>query len=102
MHHFLEASRRGVDRIQSILEAYSRGPGQQVNKAKSALFFSKNNTDVMKEQVHEGPSMPEFLTKALGGKYLGLPTALGRSAAGAFEHIPSKIRGLMEDCTSVR
>jgi hypothetical protein len=34
-------------------------------------------------------------TEALGEKYLGLPTTVGRSSKEAFEPIPSKIRSLM-------
>jgi hypothetical protein len=43
-------------------------------------------------------------TKALGEKYLGLPTAVGHSTTEAFEPIPAKIRGLVggwsEKCLS--
>ena len=34
-------------------------------------------------------------TEALSDRYLGLPTALGRSTAEAFEYIPTRIRGLI-------
>lgn len=37
----------------------------------------------------------EIMTKALCEKYLGPPTAVGRSTKEVFEHIPSRIRGLM-------
>jgi hypothetical protein len=36
-----------------------------------------------------------ILTEALSEKYLGLPTAVGRSTKEVFEHIPWKISGLM-------
>lgn len=35
------------------------------------------------------------VTEALGERYLGPPTALGRSSEEAFEHVPSRIRNLM-------
>jgi hypothetical protein len=34
-------------------------------------------------------------TKALCEKYLGFPTAVGRSMKEAFEHIPARVCGLM-------
>lgn len=38
---FSEASQRGATRLQNILDIYSGGSGQQVNREKSAVFFSK-------------------------------------------------------------
>jgi hypothetical protein len=34
-------------------------------------------------------------TEALSNRYLGLPTALGRSTTEAFEFLPSKVKGLV-------
>ena len=36
-----------------------------------------------------------FWWKLWGEKYLGLPTALGRSTSEAFEHIPTKLKNLV-------
>jgi hypothetical protein len=36
-----------------------------------------------------------IVNEVVGGKYLGLPIAVGRSSKEAFEPIPGKIRGLM-------
>ena len=38
---FSEGSQRGAARLQEILDTYSRESGQQVNRDKSAVFFSK-------------------------------------------------------------
>ena len=48
---FSEASRRGTDRLQEILNIYSRGSGQLANKDKSAMFFSTNCEDAIKVEV---------------------------------------------------
>jgi hypothetical protein len=37
---FTQASKRGANRVASILNDYNRGSGQLVNKHKSAVFFS--------------------------------------------------------------
>lgn len=89
---FSEASRRGAERLQDVLDRYSRGSGQLVNKEKSAVFFSSNCSD---EAKHEVRNVLQIETEALAEKYLGLPTALGRSSKEAFEYMPSRIRGLI-------
>ncbi|XP_040379850.1 uncharacterized protein LOC121054416 [Oryza brachyantha] len=87
-----EASQRGVDRIQMILDAYSKGSGQLVNREKSAVFFSKNCSDGMKAVVREALHIEK---EALAEKYLGLPTAIGRSKKGVFEYMTGRLRGLV-------
>jgi hypothetical protein len=63
-----------------------------VNTGKSAIFFSANCYDSVKEEMKETTGI---VTKALCEKYLGLPTTIGWSTKEAFVHIPTKIRGLM-------
>ena len=75
-----------------ILNHYQLGSGQLVNMSKSAIFFSKNCSDTDKEIVKQTTGIQ---SEALCEKYLGLPTAVGRSTKAAFESIPNKIRGLM-------
>lgn len=89
---FSEASQRGAARLQEILVTYSRGSGQMINKDKSAVFFSSNCDDQMKEMVRQELHID---TEALCDKYLGLPTALGRSTAGAFDFMATRIRNLV-------
>lgn len=72
---FLEASQRGASRLLAILEKYSRGSGQLVNREKSAIFFSKNCTDEMKEVVRNELNIQK---ESLAEKYLGFPTNVGR------------------------
>jgi hypothetical protein len=89
---FIQASSNGAQRLQNILEAYRVGSGQLVNRAKSAVFFSTNCTDVMKQEVHDFSGID---AEALVEKYLGLPTALGRSVDGQFDHIVTRIKKLV-------
>lgn len=89
---FSEAPQRGAARIQSILDIYNRGSRQLVNKDKSAIFFSKNCLEQERLQVlHE----LNIETEALADRYLGLPTAVGRSKAEAFEFMPARIKGVI-------
>jgi hypothetical protein len=85
-------AKRGGQRLKQILHNYQQGSGQMVNMAKSAIFFSANCNDQMKEEMKNTTCI---LTEALCEKYLGLPTAVGCNTEEVFEHIPSKIKGLM-------
>lgn len=89
---FTQASERGSQRRVDILNQYQRGSGQLVNIEKSAIFFNNNCEDTDKEVVKQTTGIHK---EALCEKYLGLPTAVGRSTKDVFEAIPTKIRGLM-------
>lgn len=86
---FSEASQRGPQGLQEVLEIYSRGSGQLVNREKSVVFFSRNCTDDMKLEVRQTLNIEQ---EALTEKYLGLPTAVGRSTSEAFEFIHQESR----------
>ena len=75
-----------------ILDQYQMGSRQLVNMSKSAIFFSNNCTEIDKEAVKQSTGIQK---EALSEKYLGLPTAVGRSTKTTFEAIPRKLRGLM-------
>jgi hypothetical protein len=90
---FTQASALGATRLHAILETYHRGSGQMVNKHKSAIFFSGNCTGDQKAVVHTASGIS---TEAKIEKYLGLPTALGRSTDEEFEHIITRIKKLVK------
>jgi hypothetical protein len=94
---FSQASANGAERLHNILETYRIGSGQLVNRSKSAVFFSANCTEEMKQEVHEFSGIE---AEALVEKYLGLPTALGRSADDQFEHIVARIKKLVNGYTA--
>jgi len=89
---FSKASQRGADQLRNILELYHRGSGQLVNYDKSAVFYSKNCHEELKHAVS---SALHIQNEALAEKYLGLPTAAGRSLKDAFEYMPTRIKGLV-------
>ena len=91
---FSEASQRGASRLREILEICSRGSGQLVNREKSAIFFSNNCTDEMKEVVRNELNIQK---ESLAEKYLGLPTNVGRQIIDSFQFIPTKVKGLIGD-----
>uniref|UniRef100_A0A8R7RF30 Reverse transcriptase domain-containing protein n=1 Tax=Triticum urartu TaxID=4572 RepID=A0A8R7RF30_TRIUA len=89
---FTQATSDGAARLNEILEIYREGSGQRVNKTKSAIFFSTNCSDEMKVETHSNSGIG---TEALIEKYLGLPTALGRSSDSQFEHVVVQIKKLV-------
>lgn len=89
---FSEASQRGAARLQHIMDVYSRGSGQMVNRDKSTVFFSTNCDEPVKQVVRQELHID---TKALSNKYLCLPTTLGRSSTEAFDFMATRIKGLI-------
>jgi hypothetical protein len=89
---FTQASRRGATRLNDILQAYNRGSGQLVNQSKSAIFFSANCQDEEKKEVAQ---VLNIQREALEEKYLGLPTAIGRSTTGPFEKLNTNVQNLV-------
>jgi hypothetical protein len=87
----MQASGKGASRLKDLLLTYQNGSGM-VNMSKSAIFFSANCDDSVKDKVKQSLCIH---TEALREKYLGLPTAVGRSSKEAFEPIPGKIRGFI-------
>jgi hypothetical protein len=59
---------------------------------KSAIFFSGKCSNEMMIAVYDAS---RILGEALVEKYLGLPTALGRSTKEEFEHIVTRIKKLI-------
>jgi hypothetical protein len=51
---FSEASQGGANRLREVLDRYHKGSGQLVNYDKSAIFFSKNCSKDMKQEVSQG------------------------------------------------
>ena len=89
---FMQANKRSADRLACILDTYHRGSGQLVNRQKSAVFFSTNTGPEMKQMVQLSLGIEK---EALGEKYLGLPTAVGRVADGTFDYSADRIRNFI-------
>ena len=90
----VKADARSAHQLNDILQAYSAGSRQCVNKAKSLVFLSpkcgastrvgvRNTLQVHKEALQE--------------KYLGLPTVDRRITEQNFEHICKQSRSRVQD-----
>ena len=84
----LEASAATASAINNILQRYEACSGQMINREKSSILFSKNTKRATKHEVLAvlGPNSESY-----GGKYLGLPTYIGRNKTKCFEYLKDRI-----------
>jgi hypothetical protein len=91
---FLEATEASLTALKEVLRAYEISSGQKVNREKSSIYFGKGCSVAKRTQLKATLGIG---CEALAEKYLGLPTAVGRSKEGAFKHLPerswSKVHG---------
>ncbi|XP_075665198.1 uncharacterized protein LOC142634829 [Castanea sativa] len=73
---FCTATENECQTLLNILATYERASGQQINKAKTTLFFSKSTNDDMKNRIKDmlGVEVVHHYEK-----YLGLPSLVGRN-----------------------
>ena len=71
-----------------ILKQYEAASGQQVNTDKSSVFFSHNISFTMKEEVMD---ILGHMQHTRHGKYLGLPSLIGKSKKQVFVEIKEKV-----------
>ena len=73
-----------INCIKNILEVYERALGQQINKDKTTLFFSRSISLATKETIKVLLGVPEIKEYE---KYLGLPTVVGRNKKASLNFI---------------
>jgi len=90
---FCRANSMEWSTIMEILNVYERASGQQLNAAKTSVFFSRNTGNDFREWVRStaGLSVVQGFEK-----YLGLPTMVGRSKTRTFASLVSKVRKKLE------
>ena len=67
-----------------ILATYERASGQQINRDKTILFFSKSTSQGVQDAIKDalgGPVVHQY------EKYLGLPSFIDRKKKGSFDNI---------------
>ena len=72
--------------IQEILNTYENASGQQVNREKIAIFFSKATPMTSQNAIKDSLGVPIIRQYE---KYLGLPSLVGRHKVESFSHRPS-------------
>ena len=85
---FCKATLAECDSLQHVLEVYKRASRQQLNRAKTSLFFSRDTPRVVQEEVKQ-----RFGAQVIKQheKCLGLPSLVGRNKRDTFNAIKEKL-----------
>ena len=81
---FCKASLKECASLQRVLEIYENASDQQLNRAKTSLYFSRNTPKEIKRRF-------EAQVIKQHEKYLGLPSFVGKNKRGTFNDIKEKI-----------
>ena len=85
---FCKTSLKECDSLQRIIGVYEKASGQQLNRAKTSLFFGKNTPNDIQEEFKS-----RFDAQVIHQheKYLGLPLLVGRSKRNNFLDLKEKL-----------
>ena len=86
---FCKASIEECSTLQRILEVYENALGQQLNHAKTSLFFSSNTPRLIQEDI-KGRFGAQVIKQH--EKYLGLPSLVSKNKRSTFNDIKEKLR----------
>ena len=85
---FCKATTNEVMCIQDILTEYELASGQQVNRQKTILFFSKSTPRLIQNNIQAMLGVPIIRQYE---KYLGLPSFIRRAKYSSFAQIKEKV-----------
>ncbi|XP_023880732.1 uncharacterized protein LOC111993105 [Quercus suber] len=85
---FCQATTEQCSHLEQLLDIYEKASGQQLNREKTTLFFSRNTP----------PDIQEAIKNRFGAEvirqhetYLGLPSLVGRSKQNTFRALKEKL-----------
>ncbi|CAN1794473.1 Putative ribonuclease H protein At1g65750 [Linum perenne] len=85
---FFRAEVEEARRVKEIFQKYGKASGQLINFSKSGIFFSKSTADALQKAVKSILGVSEPFDR---GKYLGMPSFVGRRKKEAFGFIKDRI-----------
>lgn len=94
---FCKAYIKDCDSLQRVLKVYELASGQQLNRAKTSLYFSSNTAKELQEEIKS-----RFGAQVIKQheRYLGLPSLVGKNKKYSFkemkEKLARKLAGWME------
>jgi hypothetical protein len=75
--------------VGTILQQYENASGQQLNRAKTSIFFfTKNTFGDMHRRIQNFFQVPEV---KIHEKYLSLPSFVGRSKVTSFSELKGRV-----------
>ena len=75
-------------KVIEVLQIYEVGAGQQINKAKTTVFFSKSTNEESRQMIKDCLGVEEIRSYE---KYLGLPSLVGRNKKSSFNYIKERV-----------
>lgn len=85
---FCRASVSECNMMKHILNTYEQTSGQAINFGKSGIFYSRNIEQTVKEELSSILGVSNSLDT---GKYLGLPSLIGRRKKAIFNYIRDRL-----------
>lgn len=85
---FCRSSRNECQKVLEILASYESMLGQQINRWKKSIFFSRSTMDAIRTEIKEALGVPKSLHY---DKYLGLTSLVGRHKKSSFDYIKERI-----------
>ena len=85
---FCRARLTELEVVQDILAVYEQASGQQINRGKTTLFFSKAVAEETKEEIINLLGVLEVNEYE---KYLGLPAVVGRKKKAGLNYIKERV-----------
>lgn len=77
-----------VKALKVILNTYGKAYGQLINPNKSKFFFSTNTQHSHRKRISSFLGIKDLIGK---GKYLGLPSLIGRNKKVVFDFLKDKV-----------
>ena len=94
---FCRATLEDCSHLEQILETYEHASGQKMNREKTSLFFSRNTSQDLQEEIKQHFGVEVIQQHET---YLGLPFLVGRSKKNTFralkERLDNKLLGWKE------
>lgn len=85
---FCRSNVEECQKVLEVLQVYEMSSGQQINKAKTTVFFSKSTKEDWRESIKNTLGVTEIWHYE---KYLELPSLVGRNKNSSFNYIKEHV-----------
>ena len=85
---FTRGDAKNIQALNEVLQVYSEGSGQRINRRKSLVFFGVHCPEQIKQRVKTHLNIQN---EALQSNYLGMPSWVGRSLSNSFNFLSDRM-----------